>query len=393
MNRDDLYRQAREKFVAHYGTAPEVAAYAPGRVEVLGNHTDYNDGFVLSAAINAGTCFLATPAADATCRLVAGDLMQEVKFDAASPLRHPSELWPNYVIGMFAILLKDRAPAAGFQALFDGDVPTAAGLSSSAALEISAGLALAHIYGIELDPLQLARIGRRAEHEFAGVRCGLLDQVSSLYGAPHALVRTDFRSMDIETVAIGDDACFLVINTNARRRLVEGEYNKRRHQCEEATRFFAGVLPHSVKALRDVTSAELASHAEAMDSVVAARASHIIGENERVLAACEDIQLGDLESFGKRMYASHESSRVNFENSCPELDFLVDRSRSIPGVLGARLSGGGFGGSAVALVHPRDADTVQHALETAFAREFNHPCEALVIRPSQGAELLDQCKG
>jgi galactokinase len=393
MDRNKLCAQAHRKFLTHFGTPPTVAAYAPGRVEVLGNHTDYNDGFVLSAAINAGTCFLAAPLEGRVCHLVSGESMREVTFSAESPERDTSELWPNYVIGMLALLREAGAAGTAFRGLLLGDVPIGAGLSSSAALEISAGLALGQLYGIEPGPIELARMGQRAEHEYAGVRCGLLDQISSLYGQPDALVKTDFRSLEVQRVQLGSDACFLVINTNAPRLLVEGEYNQRRQQCERATAFFADLLQHPVTALRDVSSEELASHADAMHAVVAARAAHIIGENERVLESCRDLERGDLESFGRRMFASHESSRVNFQNSCPELDFLVDRCRSVPGVLGARLSGGGFGGSAVALVHPRDIDTVRHALEVAFSREFDHPCESIVIRPSQGAQLLDQCKG
>lgn len=393
MDREELYKEARHKFDAHFGCAPAVAAYAPGRVEILGNHTDYNDGLVLSAAINNGMCFLLAPTDGNACRLVAGDLMQEVTFDAAEPAVNPSELWPNYVIGVAAGLRDrgDRVP--GFLGLFFGDVPTGAGLSSSAALEISAGLALCRLAGVDPDRLELARIAQRAEHEFVGVRCGLLDQISSLYGRPDALVLTDFRSLSIETVLVEGDACFLVINTHARRELVEGEYNRRRQECEAAARYFATVLEHPVTALRDVHSAELAQHGGAMDKTVAARAAHIIGENERVAAGRAALAKCDLAAFGELMFTSHESSRVNFENSCPELDFIVERCRAIPGVLGARLSGGGFGGSAVILVHARDTEIVRHALETAFARQFNARCEGHVIRPSQGAELLDQRNG
>lgn len=393
MDRQELLNQAVAKYRTHYGSAPTFAAYAPGRVEILGNHTDYNDGLVLSAAIDAGTCFLAAALEGDTCRLVAGDIMREISFSAGVPLRNESELWPNYVIGIMAALRERGAPARGFQGLFLSDVPMGAGLSSSAALEVSAGLALGRLCGVALDRLDLARLSQKAEHEFAGVRCGLLDQLSSLCGQEDALVLTDFRSLDVTAVPLGADACFLIVNTNARRMLVEGEYNKRRQQCEEAARFFAERLQHPVSALRDVNGLELERFRPAMNPVVAARAAHVIGENARVLEARADLERGDLEAFGRRMFSSHESSRVNFENSCEELDFLVDRSRTIPGVLGARLSGGGFGGSVVILLHPRDTDTVRHALETAFARRFGHTADSRVIRPSQGASLFDHLSG
>jgi len=382
--------EAARKFLAHFGRPHTVGAYAPGRIEVLGNHTDYNEGFVLSAAINMGTCFLAAPAPDATCRILAGDLMEEVAFDARSPAPIKGRTWANYVVGVFAKLAargKDMA-RRGFWGVLFGDIPLGAGLSSSAALEISAGLALDRLYGTANDKLTLARIGQAAEHEFAGAKCGLLDQISSLYGQDKHLILTDFRSLEVQNVSLGLDACFLMCNTGVKHSLVEGEYNERRARCEEAARFFASALKHPVSALRDVTWEEWQRHSPTMDPVAARRAAHIIGENRRVLEGREFLQKGDLEAFGKRMFESHESSISCFENSCPELDFVVAEARKIPGVMGARLSGGGFGGSVVVLVHPRDAEAATKALGSAYRRKFRHPCKTCVIQPSAGAVTL-----
>jgi galactokinase len=272
--------------------------------------------------------------------------------------------------------------------MFLGDVPLGSGLSSSAALEISTGLALARLYGIAVDPLRLARIGQAAEHRFAGVRCGLLDQVSSLFGRKDCLVETDFRNLTVGSVPLGEDACFLMCNTHARHALVDGEYNERRAACEAAAAHFARVLPHPVRALRDVSWAEWESHRGGLDQTMARRAAHPIGENERVLRAARSLAAGDLAALGREMFASHESSRRYFENSCPELDAIVEAAQSIPGVLGARLSGGGFGGSAVVLVHPRDAESATAALDAAYARRFGKPCETRLIRPSDGARVV-----
>lgn len=383
-----LQRQVERAFAEHFGRSHSTAAYAPGRVEVLGNHTDYNEGFVLSAAIDCGTFFLAAPSGDQTCRLVAGDIGEEVTFRVGSPEPDSQHGWANYVIGVLAGLLDHTKPDCGFLGMFLGNIPLGAGLSSSAALEISTGLALCELFGVKLDALSLAKIGQKAEHEFAGVKCGLLDQMSSLFGEANHLVMSDFRSLDVETVPMGEDACFLMCNTRAKHALVDGEYNARRTSCEEAAQFFASALDHPVAALRDVSGEEWEAHAPNMDALVARRSAHIIGENTRVVRGRELLQRGDLEAFGKLMFESHQSSRENFENSCPELDTIVAAAEQIPGALGARLSGGGFGGSAVVLVHPRDVDVTVRALRTVYEREQGHSCDIRVITPSDGARLV-----
>jgi len=380
--------ELRRKFSGRFGTAPVVGAYAPGRVEVLGNHTDYNEGFVLSAAIDRGTFFLAAPSGTSECRLVAGDVMEEVRFDAASPKPSDNHCWSNYVKGVFAGIAKRARPAHGFMGMFLGNIPLGSGLSSSAALSMSSGLALGGLYGAMVSAEDMARIGQAAEHEFAGVKCGLLDQISSLFGKAHRLVLTDFRSLDVDTVPLGDHACFLLCDTKVKHSLVASEYNERRASCEKAARFFAGVLDHPVTHLRDVSWAEWERHHAAMDPTAAKRSAHVIGENKRVSEGCRFLRNGDLKGFGALMFESHESSRVQFENSCEELDFVVETARRTRGVLGARLSGGGFGGSAVILADPADTGRIGKALAEAYSRRFGHPCETRVVVPSDGARLM-----
>ncbi len=254
---------------------------------------------------------------------------------------------------------------------------------------MSAGLALARFYGLTPDRLALARIGQRAEHEYAGVKCGLLDQISSLFGETDSLVWSDFRDLSIQTVPLGADACFLMCNTNARHALVDGAYNDRREACERAAAYFAATLTHPVRALRDVSWEEWLRHKGGLDELTARRAAHPIGENERVRAGVEMLRARNLVDFGKLMFESHDSSRRNFENSCPELDALVDAATAVPGVLGARLSGGGFGGSVVVLVHPRDAETAAAALRNVFGRKFGVRCDTRAIACSAGARVLD----
>lgn len=371
-----------------YGRDPETVAYAPGRVEVLGNHTDYNEGFVLSAAIDFGIWFAVARRADATCHITAANLRQGTSFPVAGLKPTKNFGWSNYVKGVLQGL-GDLAPLPhGFDAYFLGDLPMGSGLSSSAALEISSGLALSRLYGIPVDPIALARIGQAAEHRFAGVKCGLLDQISSLFGKAGSLVQTDFRSLAVTNVRMGGDACLLMCNTHAKHALVDGEYNQRRAACEEAARFFAGALPHPVHALRDVSEAEWAAHRERLPDEVARRAAHPIGENARVLLGAQLLAAGDLAGFGQLMFQSHESSRLNFENSCPELDCVVATARQVPGVLGARLSGGGFGGSAVVLVRPQDAQAAGAAIADAYRQRFGNACDTSMLEPSDGAHLL-----
>jgi galactokinase len=383
-----MYETLVRQFENHFGHAHTVSAYAPGRVEVLGNHTDYNEGYVLSAAINFGTYFLVSPSEDSTCRIVAGDLMAEVSFDVSAPNPVSENTWANYVIGVLAGLQGHGETGHGFNGMFLGNIPLGAGLSSSAALEMCTGLALGKLYGIEIDKLEMAKIGQKAEHEHAGVKCGLLDQVSSLFGAENALVMTDFRSLEVETLRMGDDAAFLMCNTKAKHALADGEYNERREHCEQAAAYFKDALDRPVSALRDVSWAEWEAHAPQMDPMTARRAAHPIGEDERVLEGRKLLDAGDLDGFGRLMFESHDSSVNYFENSCEELDTIVNAAKEIPEVLGARLSGGGFGGSVVALIHPHNAETASVAINTAFERAHGHPCDISVITPSKGAHLV-----
>ncbi len=383
-----LLDNAAKKFREHFGKPHTIAAYAPGRVEILGNHTDYNEGFVLSAAINMGAVFLASPSNNTTCRLIAGDITEETSFDISAVNRSEKNLWQNYVAGVLASLREHGKINTGFNGIFFGNVPLGAGLSSSAALEMAAGLAFCALYGINIDKLTLAKIGQRAEHEYAGAKCGLLDQISSLYGKANNLVMTDFRSLAVQNIPMDSNACFLMCNTNVKHRLVDGEYNERREKCEMAAKFFASELSHPVSALRDVSWEEYTKLSSVMDPVTAKRAAHVIGENTRVLKGKELLAKKDLCAFGQLMYESHESSRTNFENSCKELDFVVSQAKHIPGVLGARLSGGGFGGSVVILIHPRDAETAGKTLTAIYKKEFGMPCDIRIITPSDGATVL-----
>ena len=381
MQNQEVYDELMAKFEKLYGVKPAAVAYAPGRIEVLGNHTDYNEGFVFSAV---------APSADTTCTLTAGDLMETVSFDI-SDVRPAKEMtWQNYVTGTFNWLFDDEPAKAGkgWKGMFLGNIPLGAGLSSSAALEMCTALALCKLYGVEKDKTSLAKIGQKAEHTFAGCPCGLLDQASSLYGKAGGLVKSDFRSCTFENVDLGPSVAFMMVKSNAKHALVDGAYACRRQACEDAAKYFAGVLKHPVTHLRDVSCAEWILYRGGLSETTAKRAIHPIGEDERVLRGAELLEKGDLAGFGSLMFDSHESSRSWFENSCEELDTIVDAAKAIPEVLGARLSGGGFGGSCCLLVKPEAADKIAAAITAAYKTAYGDEPTCAVIKPSEGAHLV-----
>lgn len=392
MLNQEVYDKVVATFEAKFGAKPAKVAYAPGRIEVLGNHTDYNEGFVFSAAIDKGTFFAASPADDDKITLVALDMDEtyEVELSAVAPVKS-GMTWANYPLGTFNWLFEGRPTEAnlGFKAVFGGNIPLGAGLSSSAALEMATVLALQKIYGTSFGRTELAKIGQKAEHTFAGCPCGLLDQASSLYGKAGALVKSDFRSNEFETVNLGDKVAFMMVKSNAKHALVDGAYASRRQACEDAAKYFAGVLKKGgVTHLRDVTAAEWILYRGGLSETTAKRAIHPIGEDERVLQGASLLAKGDLKGFGALMYDSHESSRNWFENSCEELDAIVDAAKAIPEVYGARLSGGGFGGSCCLLVKPEAADKIAAAITAAYKTAYGDEPTCAVIKPSEGAHLV-----
>ena len=390
MLNQDVYEELVAKFEAKYGAKPEAVAYAPGRIEVLGNHTDYNEGYVFSAAIDKGTFFAVSRCEGTAGELTAADLMETVSFDIGDVKPVTEMTWANYVLGTFNWLFDGKCAEAkfGWKGMFLGNIPLGAGLSSSAALEMCTALALSKIYGIEKDRTSLAKIGQKAEHTFAGCPCGLLDQASSMYGQEGALVKSDFRTNSFETVSMGPSVAFMMVKSNAKHALVDGAYASRRQACEDAAKYFAGVLRKPVTHLRDVTMAEWVLYRGGLSETTAKRAVHPIGEDERVVQGAQLLEQGDLKAFGALMYDSHESSRSWFENSCDELDTIVDAAKAIPEVYGARLSGGGFGGSCCLLVDPSAYEKIAAQITIEYKNKYGDEPVCSLIKPSQGAHLV-----
>lgn len=319
---------------------------APGRAEWLGNHTDYNDGFVLGVGLGVGTTVRGTRLEEPVLRLHAADLGRscEARLDRLVPVE--DQTWANYVLGVAAAFLERGAVPCGLDIEIRSTVPMGAGLSSSAALECATARMLQQAWGTDFDDMTLALAGQEAEHRFAGVRCGLLDQVTSLFSREHRAVFFDCRSRHVERVPVPDAARFVILPTGVKHALADGAYNERRAECEAAAKILG------VGKLRDADEAMVAEAGRdgRLSGAPLKRAMHVTGENARVLAAVEALRGGDMAAVGSLMNASHESSRTLFENSCVELDELAALARELPGCHGARLTGGGFGGAVLALV-------------------------------------------
>src|SRR5438477_7646929 len=344
-----------------------ITARAPGRVELLGNHTDYNQGVVLGAAIDRCINVNGNRRDDGMIQIHSHDFGKvEIPLSELRP--RSEDRWANYALGVVRELIDLGAPVTGFDAEITGDVPVGAGLSSSAALELAIALFVLKLFPRELAPLQIAKACQRAEHRYVGVQSGLLDQVIALFGQANHAVFFDCRSEEILTVPFPPGLALIVAESGKKRALASGEYNLRREETHAAARALG------VPAVRDVASADLARRSDLPD-LVRRRATHVVGEDERVWRAVKLLEAGDGIGFGKLMNESHESSRQNFENSTPELDLLVSIAQKLPGVLGARLTGAGFGGATVTLCERERAREIAMELSERYTAESGiTPC-------------------
>ncbi len=357
-------------------TREAVSACAPGRVELLGNHTDYNEGVVLGAAINRVLC-VSGVRNDRAIRIMSGGF-GEVETDAGNlrPLRDAR--WANYALGVAAELRQLGVPIRGFNAEVSGDLPIGSGLSSSAALELATALFLLKLFPFELSRLEIARACQRAEHRYVGVQSGLLDQVISLFGCAQHAVFFDCRTEEIRTLPFPSSLALIIAESGTQRELASGEYNLRRTETQTAAAAFG------VRALRDLNPAQINAHGNIPD-LLRRRARHVVHENDRVWRAVKVLEVGDGRGFGKLMNESHESSRQDFENSTPELDLLVSIAQELPGVLGSRLTGAGFGGATVTLCQKDAAAAVAQQLARYYASQTGTEPQVFACEIADGA--------
>jgi galactokinase len=380
----------KQAFSEHFpGRQPTIASSAPGRVNLLGEHTDYNDGFVLPMAIDARITLLGALNGTNEVNLYSLDFEAKDSFSLEAITQTEIHRWSNYIRGVCDLLQKDGYNLAGMDIVLQGNVPLGAGLSSSAALEVATALFVDKLNDLKINKTELVKLAQRAENEFVGVNCGIMDQFISMLGEKDHALFLDCRSLDYQTVAarFEEAGCTLVvINSGVKRGLVDSEYNLRRSQCEEAVQLLKKDLPE-ITALRDVTIEHL-DLINALPEALRKRARHVVSENQRVLDAIEFLKADNLEAFGELLYASHESLRDDYEVSCSELDLLVEIARSTPGTLGARMTGAGFGGSMIILTAKSAVEELKNRVMDEYTAKTQITPEIFTFKAVEGATII-----
>jgi len=357
---------------------------APGRVNLIGEHTDYNDGFVMPVALGFSTWAKISPLENRKLQIYSENFGEEVEVNLDERLA-PRGDWSDYPVGVAVELEKAGHRLRGARLEIRGEVPIGSGLSSSAAVEVATACALVAISDLQVDKRELARLCRRAENEFVGARVGIMDQFVSLFGEAHKALLLDCRSLEFRLLPLPDNVRLIICNTMVKHALASSAYNERREQCEAGVKHLAQFLPH-VTALRDVTIEELEQHRAGLSEVVYRRCRHVITENARVLSAADALERSDLLAFGRLMRESHQSLRDDYEVSSEELDLMVELAQKVEGVYGARMTGGGFGGCTINLVAEEHAEVFQQTVASEYERVTKLKPEIYVCTAANGAE-------
>lgn len=391
MNPQDL---AYEFFLAKFGKQPAFVSRAPGRVNLLGEHVDYNDGFVLPAAIDRATYVAFAPSESNITTIWAANYKQQAVFSTQSIQKKqqiddsPLPEWAYYPAGVMWSLQEAQLDVPGMNAVFSSDVPCGAGLSSSASVEMAFGIAWSKLGRWSIAPLELAKIGQKAENKYVGVNCGIMDQFASACGEADRLLNLDCRSLTWKSVPLPQNVAIVVADTSIRRKLSSSEYNKRRNACDEAVRRLKIDLPY-ISSLRDVDLKSFNQLASKLPIEVEKRARHVVEEIERSKKGILFLEKGDIGQFGELMNECHISLRNNFEVSSPELDVMVRVAQSLPECYGARLTGAGFGGCTVNLVQLEQADAFEQSLTIGYESQTKLHPEIYICRASAGVGVID----
>jgi galactokinase len=373
-----------EAFQRIFGAPPEVMVHAPGRVNLIGEHTDYNDGFVLPVAVDREITYVGRPRTDRRVCVSSVDFHASVEFSLDGIQRDSQNTWSNFLRGVSKFLEADGHYLTGADIVFGGDVPREAGLSSSAAVEVGAVVFWKKLMGLTLEPIYIIKLARRTENDFVGVPCGIMDQfISALGRRDHALF-LDCRDLTYRHVPLRAGVKIVVCNSGVKRALAQSEYEVRLKQCRQAVARIAGT-GLAVESLRDVKPSDLDAGRGVLSDLLWRRAHHVVSENQRVLEAVQVLEGGDLERFGALMNASHDSLRDDYEVSSKELDVLVELARKQPGVLGARMTGAGFGGCTVNLVRADAAEAFAQAVRRGYQEALGLNAEVYICEASDGA--------
>ena len=389
----EIIQRITNTFSKTFGAAPAHIARAPGRVNLLGEHVDYNDGLVMPAAIDRATYIAFSPTDSSQATLVAADLNQRASF---SPQTIPSKTqtdssalpdWAQYPAGVMWALLEEQLATPALNAVYASNVPRGSGLSSSASVEMAFMIAWQTLGGWTLPSMQRALLGQKAENQYVGVNCGIMDQFASACGVENNLLLLDCRSLEWKTIPLPEDISIVIADTTVRRKLTSGEYNKRRAACEEAVRLLQQDL-RNIKSLRDVSVKDFNRFAKKLPDEVSKRARHVVEEIERSKQAEALLEAGNIQRFGELMNECHISLRDLYEVSCPELDTMVRVAQSLEGCYGARLTGAGFGGCTVNLVAREMADKFASSIARGYESKTSLNPEIYITRASNGTELL-----
>lgn len=361
---------------------------SPGRINLIGEHTDYNGGFVLPAATDKAVYIALGRSNDGKCHWYAADFQDEFT-TTLDVLEHSPKNWPNYLMGVIQQLQMMGHQIPAFNCVISGDVPAGAGMSSSAALECATGWGLSQLFDLKIERLDLVRLAQRAENQFVGLQCGIMDMFASTFGKQHQVIRLDCRSLEYEyfPLELGDYQVVL-FDTGVKHSLASSEYNNRRKECEAGVKLLQQHEPH-VESLRDVTEEMLLKYQRQFDPVVFVRCMYVVQENNRLLAGCEDLKRGDIDSFGQRMYGSHNGLRDMYEVSCTELDYLVSFMKTEKNVLGARMMGGGFGGCTINIIKRTAVDELFERLSKAYQIAMKHELKMYKVLIEDGTSQIN----
>lgn len=383
-----MKEKLKAEFIERYENEPAVIVRSPGRVNIIGEHTDYNEGFVLPAAIDKAAYIALSLRTDDEIHLTALDLNETFSTTVAE-LRPVGDIsWPNYILGSAAQFLKRGVKLPGFNAILSSDVPIGAGLSSSAAVECATVYALNELLQTNIDRVAMVEMAQKAEHEYAGVMCGIMDQFASMMGKKDHVIKLDCRSLAYEYFPFKLDGIkILLLNTNVKHSLASSEYNTRRNECNQAVDWIKVHHPE-VTSLRHATIEMLNEYVLPKDKTIDERSRFVVEEIERLLTGCADLQKGDIATLGQKMFATHDGLSKMYEVSCKELDFLVDFVRNRPEVIGARMMGGGFGGCTINLVKESAIEELIKAIKPAYESEMGLQLDYYIASIENGTEII-----
>ncbi len=377
-----LSEKIRKKFEATFDKKP-LLVRSPGRINMIGEHTDYNEGFVMPAAIDKEIICAISPNYNNKCTLIAYDLDDEYEFDITK-YEKSEKGWPNYILGVIEQFQKRDMEIRGFDCVFGGDIPLGAGLSSSAALECAFAYSFNHMFDTSLSKLEIVKLAQAAENEFVGVKCGIMDQFASVHGKQDKVFRLDCRSLDYEYYnMVLSDYRLVLCDTGVKHSLASSEYNTRRQECETGVAILQQYHPE-IKSLRDASVELLEKYHDEFDDNVYRRCKYVIEENDRVLECCDMLKKGDLEGFGENMYKTHEGLSKEYEVSCRELDFLYEKARNSGMVIGARMMGGGFGGCTINIVKIERLDEFIGHMTGAYEDELGLELKTYIVKIENG---------